>query len=262
MTRPMPTIFVSHGPPALSILDVPAATFLRGLGADLPRPEAILCVSAHWEAWRPMASGPAAPSTIHDFGGPPPLFSLRYPAPGDPGLAGRVVQLLKAGGMDAGVDRERGLDHGAWVPLRLIYPEADIPVVQLSIQTESDPAHHVALGRALAPLRGEGVLILGSGGATHNLPEIHGHRLDDPPVDYAEAFDAWLERAIGDGRTTTLLNYAAEGPHADRNHPWPAEHFLPLFVPLGAAGEGAAGRLLHRSFLYGLLSMAAYRWDG
>lgn len=262
MTQPMPTLFVSHGPPTLSILDAPAATFLKGLGAQLPRPRAILCISAHWEAWRPTVSGPAAPSTIHDFGGPPQLFNLRYPAPGDPALAGRVVELLKAGGLDAGIDPERGLDHGAWVPLRLIYPEAGIPVLQVSIQTETDPAHHFALGRALAPLRKEGVLILGSGGATHNLPEIQGHRMTGPPVDYAEAFDAWLEAVIRDGQTESLLNYEAEGPFAARNHPWPAEHFLPLFAPLGAAGEGVAGRPLHRSFMYGLLSMAAYRWDG
>ncbi len=261
MTPTMPTIFVSHGPPALSVLDVPAATFLKGLGAGIPRPSAVLCVSAHWEAWRPTLSGMDPPSTIHDFGGPPALFRFRYPAPGDPELARKAAALLNEAGLETGIDPERGLDHGAWVPMGLIYPAADIPVVQLSIQTEIDADHHFALGRALTPLRNDGVLILGSGGATHNLPEIHGHRLDDAPEEYAMAFDGWLDAAITGGRTDDLLHYKTEGPSADRNHPWPAEHFLPLFVPLGAAGHGARGRLLHRSFLYGVLSMAAYRWD-
>jgi 4,5-DOPA dioxygenase extradiol len=262
MTHPMPTLFISHGPPTLSLLETPAAMFLKGLGARLPRPEAILCISAHWEAWRPTLSGPAAPSTLHDFGGPPQLFDLHYPAPGNPGLAERVMGRLEENGMACGIDPERGLDHGAWVPLRLIYPDADIPVLQLSIQTDLGPDHHLALGRALAPLRREGVLIMGSGGATHNLPEIHGRGMTDPPVDYAGAFDDWLATCIGEGRTSELLNYKREGPSAERNHPWPAEHFLPLFVPLGAAGEGVPGRVLHRSFMYGLLSMAAYRWEG
>jgi 4,5-DOPA dioxygenase extradiol len=143
----------------------------------------------------------------------------------------------------------------------LMYPDATIPVVQLSVQTELDPKHHVDLGRALRPLREDGFLILGSGGATHNLPEIHKYSSDSPPTDYASAFDTWLEEVITQGREDALLNYKEEGPSASRNHPYPAEHFLPLFVPLGAAGPGAKGRLIHKAFMYGVLSMAAYAWD-
>jgi 4,5-DOPA dioxygenase extradiol len=163
--------------------------------------------------------------------------------------------------MDANTDASRGLDHGVWVPLIRMYPQADIPVAQISVQTELDPEHHLKLGRALESLRERGVLILGSGGATHNLPEIDQYRADSRPVAYALDFDTWLEEAILTGREDALLNYKEEGPSASRNHPYPAEHFLPLFVPLGAAGPGARGRLLHKSFMYGVLSMAAYAWD-
>jgi 4,5-DOPA dioxygenase extradiol len=143
----------------------------------------------------------------------------------------------------------------------LMYPEADIPVLQLSVQSELDPHHHLALGRALQPLRQEGVLILGSGGATHNLPEIHQYGVDSPPPDYAVAFDTWLEKAIIEGREDSLLNYKEHSPSAKQNHPYPAEHFLPLFVPLGAAWPHARARRLHKAFMYGVLSMAAYAWE-
>ena len=164
-------------------------------------------------------------------------------------------------GFDTHTDPSRGLDHGVWVPLILMYPEADIPVVQLSVQTELDPLHHLSVGRALQPLRERGVLILGSGGATHNLPEIHRYKAASLPPEYAVAFDNWLEEAVTQGREEALLNYREEGPSASRNHPYPAEHFMPLFVPLGAAGPGARGRACHKAFMYGVLSMAAYAWD-
>jgi 4,5-DOPA dioxygenase extradiol len=141
-----------------------------------------------------------------------------------------------------------------------MYPRADIPVVQLSVQTELDPEHHLALGRALRPLREDGVLIIGSGGACHNLPEITKYHVDSLPVDYAVEFDAWLEKAIGNANVEALVNYKTEGPHASLNHPYPAEHFLPLFVPLGAATTHARGRPIHKAFMYGILSMAAYIW--
>lgn len=262
MTSKLNTLFISHGPPGVALMDVPAARFLKALGAEIiSRPTAILCVSAHWESWRPMFSGAQTPVTIHDFGGPPPLFNLRYPAPGAPWLAEKAAALLNDSSISASVDMERGLDHGAWIPLSLMYPDADIPVVQLSIQTELDLEHHVALGQTLAPLREDGVLIMGSGGATHNLPEVSEFNRDDPQADYASAFDDWLAAAVTDGKTAALLDYKNQAPSPERNHPWPAEHFLPLFVPLGAAGHGISGRVLHRSFLYGVLSMAAFLWE-
>ena len=164
-TTALPTLFVSHGSPMLVFEDTPARSFMAGLASTLPRPKAILCVSAHWETDRPAVSGAAKPETIHDFSGfPEALYRLQYPAPGAPELAKRVAELIP----NMIIDKGQGLDHGAWNPLMLIYPEADIPVALLSILLAAGPAAHVALGRKLAPLR-EGVLILATGGAVHNL---------------------------------------------------------------------------------------------
>jgi len=257
----IPAIFVSHGMPAIVLAShEPTHQFLKTLGASFEQPEAVACVSAHWEAVRPMVTGSARPETIHDFGGPPSLFEKHYPVNGAPEMAEEVIRLLKQAGFDPGTDPTRGLDHGAWVPLLLMYPDAHIPVVQLSIQTELDPNHHLALGRALAPLRERGVLIMRSGGATHNLPEIDRYRIHSEPPDYALAFDRWLEESITNGREDLLVAYQEEGPFASRNHPFPAEHFLPIFVPLGSATVGTRGRILYKAFMYGVLSMAAYAW--
>jgi 4,5-DOPA dioxygenase extradiol len=257
----IPSIFVSHGMPAIVVQHGPTHDFLKGLGQMFDRPKGIICISAHWEASWPMLSDTEMPQTIHDFSGPPVLFEKYYPAPGDPSLAGEAAGLLRRAGLDARTDPMRGLDHGAWVPLMLMYPEADIPVIQLSVQTELDPQHHLNLGRALRPLREKGALIMGSGGATHNLPDIQKYKVDSEPPDYAVAFDVWLKEVITKGKQEALIDYQQEGPSASRNHPYPAEHFLPLFVPLGAASGGAKGRLLHQVFMYGVLSMAAYAWD-
>jgi 4,5-DOPA dioxygenase extradiol len=257
----MPTVFVSHGAPTLFIEPGPTHEFLRGLGDILPVPAAVLCVSAHWEAVTPSLTEARKPATIHDFYGfPEELYHVRYPAPGSPELAGRSAELLAASGIAARLDPARGLDHGAWVPMGLAYPKADVPVVQLSVQSDLGPAHHLALGRALAPLRDEGVLILGSGGATHNLREMFFHAKDDPAQEYAAEFDQWLAEAVTQGRQKAMVAYRTEGPEGRRNHPT-AEHYLPILVPAGAAGPGTGGRVLHRSFTYGILSMAAYAWD-
>jgi len=258
----MPSVFVSHGAPTLYLEASPTHEFLRTLGDLLPRPSAVLCVSAHWEASGPTLNAVQAPATIHDFYGfPEELYHVRYPVSGSPELAARAAELLAAGGIAARLDRERGLDHGAWVPMALAYPRADVPVVQLSVQTDLGPEHHLALGRALAPLREEGVLILGSGGATHNLREMFSHAEDDPAEGYAADFDRWLADAVTQGRTEALVAYRSEGPEGRRNHPT-AEHYLPLLVPAGAAGPDGTGRgrVLHQAFAYGVLSMAAFLW--
>ena len=254
----LPSLFVSHGAPTLLTDPCPARDFLAGLGPALPRPRAILCVSAHWTTADPRLTGSPSPGVIHDFHGfPDGLYALDYPAPGDPGLAGRVAGLLD--GLGPAVDPERGLDHGAWVPLRLIYPEADLPVVQLSVSPARGPAWHVALGRRLRPLRAEGVLVLASGGATHNLRDFARHALDAPPQAYAREFADWLTAAVEAGDEDALADVWNRAPQAARNHPTP-EHLLPFHVALGAGG-GNAGRLLHDSFTFGVLSMAAYAWD-
>jgi len=258
----MPTVFVSHGMPTIVETPVPTRRFLQDLGKTIPLPKAVLCISAHFEAWLPLVTGTPHPETIHDFYGFPAfMYEKRYPAPGDPDMAKEVLALLTAAGVDGRLDPDRGLDHGAWVPLMLAYPAATIPVVQLSVLTEKTPRYHWQMGRALAPLRRRGVLIFASGGATHNLPEIRGRRMDAPPTDYALAFDAWLEAHLCAGDVEALLDYENRAPEARRNHPYPAEHFLPLFVALGAAAEGAGARRLHSAFLYAVLSMAAYVWD-
>ena len=257
----LPGVFVSHGAPSLLLDDTPTRSFLAGLGASIGRPRGIVCVSAHWEASRPTVTASASPATLCDFYGfPAALYAMRYPAPGDPALARRVASLLAAAGLDAEEDPSRGFDHGAWVPLTLMYPGADVPVVQLSVQSALGAAHHLEMGRALAPLRDEGVLVLGSGGATHDLRGFFGHALDDAPEDYAREFDGWLRDAVVRGDDAALAAWAERAPHARRNHPT-AEHFLPLLVPAGSAGRGARGRVLHAAFEFGVLSMAAFAWD-
>jgi 4,5-DOPA dioxygenase extradiol len=166
--RPLPVLFLGHGSPMNAIEDNAWSRAWRALGARLPRPRAVLCVSAHWETPGPWLTGADAPTTIHDFGGfPQALFDVRYPAPGDPALARRVIELL--GDASARIDPDRGLDHGAWGVLRPMYPEADIPIVQLGIDSRRPGAWHVALARRLAPLRDEGVLVVASGDIVHNL---------------------------------------------------------------------------------------------
>ena len=254
----LPALFLSHGSPMLVFEDIPARHFIAGLGRQLQHPKAILCISAHWETERPTVSVAAAPETIHDFYGfPDELYRLHYPAPGAPTLARRVVELFEKAGIDSAIDGDRGLDHGAWNPLLLIYPQADVPVTQLSIQVQLGPAHHAKIGRALQPLRDEGVLVLASGGAVHNLRQFHIDR--EQPAPWAVSFDDWLADRIAAGDEEALLAYRQNRPDGALAHPR-AEHLLPLFVALGAGG-GVAGRPLHRSFAHGSLSMAAYAWD-
>ena len=249
----MPTIFVSHGAPTLILSDAPARAFLAGLGQQIPRPEGIVAVSAHWDTDVPAVSVVRRPDTIHDFYGfPEALYKLRYDAPGAPQLAEKVAKLT-----GAAHDHHRGLDHGAWVPAMLAWPEADIPIFQLSVQPNLSPAHHIALGRKLNPLRDEGVLVMGSGSAIHNLRALVRGDGPSEPEPWAQAFDDWLADTVEKGDEDALADYRARAPYAREAHPTD-EHFLPLHVAFGAAGEGAKGRALHRSFTLGNLSMAAY----
>jgi len=246
MNTTLPSLFVSHGSPMILVEPSPARSFLSGLGASLPRPKAILVVSAHWETEAPAVSVSPRPETIHDFGGfPAELYRFRYDAPGAPELAERVAALT---GADKVV---HGLDHGAWVPLLLGWPDADVPVTQLSIQPDQGPDHHYRLGQALAPLRDEGVLILASGALTHNLRAYF--RGGDGEAARSLAFADWMASAVENCRTDDLLAYRRRAPEAVHAHP-ADEHLLPLFVALGAGGRG---RVLHRS-LDGSLAMDGY----
>jgi 4,5-DOPA dioxygenase extradiol len=254
-----PTIFVSHGSPMLALNDSPSRRFLQGLGRSLPRPTAIAVVSAHWETrGAPAVSLATQPETIHDFGGfPQALFDMQYPAPGAPAVAARAAALFAAAGIPAGASTTRGLDHGAWVPLTLMYPDADIPVMQISTVHGAGPALHQQLGAALQALREEGVLVLASGSLTHNLYEFRGQPVDAPAPAWVTGFESWMREKLAANDQDALIGYRHLAPMAEKNHPT-EEHLLPLYVAMGAAGPGAKAELLHTSFEHGVLAMDAW----
>ena len=273
----LPTLFLSHGSPMHAVESGVAGLAWQGLAQGLPRPRAVLMVSAHWETSTPMLTGGERPETIHDFGGfPQELYALRYPAPGSPGVAQQAATLLRQAGLPASVNGCRGFDHGAWVPLLRLYPRHDVPVVQLSVQPSLGPGHHLRVGEALAPLASDGVLVIGSGHVTHNLRDWmtqgrapgagDGGRAAKPgavgvaPLPYVVEFSDWLEDRLTHDDREAVLDYRERGPSAARAHPT-EEHFLPLFVAWGAAGEGARARRVHRSIDAAALSMDAYRFD-
>lgn len=256
-----PVLFLSHGSPMTAVMDTPARRFLETLGGLVPRPKAILVASAHWEEAAPALSAPAVNETIYDFYGfPKPLYELTYPAPPAPALAARAAELLRATGLTAAVEHERGLDHGAWVPLLLGWPAHDIPVAQISIQTRLGTRHHLALGAALAPLRDEDVLIIGSGSFTHDLRRFRGAALDAPETPDVTAFSEWMDAKIMAGDFAALADYRTLAPFAKDEHPT-EEHLLPLYVALGAAGIGAKVERIHRSVEFGFLRMDAYQFS-
>ncbi|MEO8485955.1 MAG: class III extradiol ring-cleavage dioxygenase [Betaproteobacteria bacterium] len=254
----LPTLFLSHGSPMRAVEPGEAGAAWAELARKLPRPRAVLMVSAHWETGVPMVTANAKSGTIHDFGGfPDALYRIRYPAPGAPDVATRVVELLKAGGFAAGVDGCRGLDHGAWVPMSHMYPKHDVPVVQLAVQPGRDTAHHLAMGRALAPLAKEGVLVVGSGHVTHNLRDWMTGRGDVEAMRYAATFADWLAGTLAKRDDEALLAYREQGPGGARAHP-SEEHFLPIYVAWGAAGPDAVAERFYHGFDGPALSMDAY----
>lgn len=246
----------------LSVEDGPAHRYLKSWGSHNPRPAAILVVSAHWEnAGGPLVGLAEKPDTIHDFGGfPRELYEMKYPAHGSPVLAKQSVQLLNDAGFSARTSNTRGLDHGVWVPLSLMYPQADIPVFQVSLIRDGSTAEHYRMGVALQPLQEQGVLVIGSGSVTHNLGEVMGHGQDEPAPHWVSDFEDWLANTIEAGRVDDLINYRKMAPHAARNHPT-EEHFLPLLVALGAGGSGAVACRVHASRTYGMLTMDAYTFS-
>ncbi|MGN2246824.1 4,5-DOPA dioxygenase extradiol [Frateuria sp. GZRR35] len=235
MTR-LPTLFLGHGNPMNALHDNPWTQAWAALGQRLPRPRGVLSVSAHWYVPETAVTAMAAPRTIHDFGGfPRELFEVQYPAPGDPDLARRVAELLQP--LEVRADLSWGLDHGSWSVLRHVFPAADIPVVQLSIDESQPPAFHYGLGQLLRPLRDEGILLVGSGDVVHNLHAYAWGRHPVEPFDWALRFEALARELMQRGEHQPLLDYESLGRDAELSVPTP-DHFLPLLYVLGASAPG------------------------
>ncbi len=256
----MTTLFISHGAPTLATEPGATGSLLTQLTASIPRPAAILVVSAHWDTPQPRLSTATRPQTIHDFSGfPLALYKLQYPAPGAPELAEKTAALLDQAGFSPELDATRGLDHGAWVPLRLMYPDADIPVTQLSIQGTAGPSAHLDMGHAIAGLQQDNVLILCSGAVTHNLRHFFTSERDAEVLDYVTEFADWLGRRIAAADHAALLDYR-NSSYGRQAHP-SEDHILPLFVALGA-GEGKPVTRYQPENTYGILAMDVYHWSG
>lgn len=255
----LPSLFVSHGSPMLALDAGATGRAWAQLAAELPKPRAVIVASAHWLTREAAVSTSRHPATIHDFHGfPEPLFAIQYRPPGAPELAGEAAALLADAGFTPGVAPERGLDHGAWVPLKNMYPHADVPAFQLAIQPQAGPEHHWRLGRALASLREQGVLIIGSGSITHNLRELEWDVPEGVAInEYVPAFQHWVYEKLLAGDRAALFDYRRQAPGAQRAHPTD-EHYLPLYVALGAGGDSPRAERRFTSLTHGGLAMDVY----
>ncbi|WP_339501078.1 class III extradiol ring-cleavage dioxygenase [Pseudomonas silesiensis] len=252
-----PSLYISHGSPMLALEPGASGPALARLAAELPKPKAIVIVSAHWESNELLVSGNPKPDTWHDFGGfPQALFEVQYPAPGDPHLATEVVERLENARLPARIDPKRPFDHGAWVPLSLMYPQADIPIVQVSLPTHGGPALQTRVGQALAGLREHGVLLIGSGSITHNLRELDWHAGPESVEPWAREFRDWMVEKLEAQDEVALHDYRRQAPNAVRNHP-SDEHLLPLYFARGAGGKFSVS---HTGFTLGALGMDIYRF--
>jgi len=237
------------------------AAALKRFGDSHGDLRAILVVSAHWQTTGPLriTAWEHAP-LVYDFGGfPDELYRIQYPAPGDPVLAGRIAEHLRAAGHDTALETSRGLDHGAWVPLLLAWPEARIPVIQLSLP-DAPPSVLLRLGESLRPLRGDGILVVGSGVIVHNLRHLQIWNKEAPAEPWAAEFDEWVARHVESGNTAELAAYRSRGPNAILAAPTP-EHFDPLFITLGAAAPGERVQSIFEGFQYGTLSMRSFAFE-
>lgn len=253
------SLFISHGAPTFALEPGLAGPALTRLGQQMPRPVAVLVVSPHWMTRELQVGMTPEPATIHDFRGfEQALYELQYPAPGHPPLAREALDQLQRCGWQPVANPDRGLDHGAWVPMRHLYPDASVPVFQVSLPASLDSQSAWQLGRDLAPLQEAGVLIIGSGSLTHNLYEVRWR--DRNGETYARDFSHWVREAVLTGNHRRLINTLNEAPHAARAHPT-SEHFLPLLVAAGAAGEDASASLIEGGIEHGVLSMDGFHFQ-
>ena len=260
----MPTLFISHGGPNIITDPSEARDYLESLSTRFEKPKAIVIASAHFEVDDVAAVvADPAPGMIYDFGGfAPELYQMVYPAPGEPELAERVATMLAQAGIKAGIAQKRGYDHGTWTPLKLAFPDADIPIVQVSIDPGQDAHYHYALGKALSPLREEGVLVIGSGHITHNLRAVFGvmrggAKPDPAMVEAVSSFTDWFADTFEKGDREAILDWKDVAPHAKENHPTD-EHLMPIFFAYGAAGEGAEAERVHASRQFGFFAFDSW----
>lgn len=253
-----PSLFVSHGTPMFALLPGELGPRLRELGRQLTDVRAVLVVSPHWQTRDVRITASVAPAAIHDFGGfPAALHQLNYAPPGAPEVSAEAARLLAQAGWPVALDSHRGLDHGAWVPLRHLLPEQNVPVLQVSMPCDLDAAGALRLGAALAPLRAQGVLVAGSGSLTHNLYEL---RRDVRDPQYAIRFAEWVGSAVIAGERDALRDYRQRAPYAERAHPT-EEHYLPLLVALGATDSRDVPQHIPGGITDGVLSMDSFLWD-
>ncbi len=253
-----PVFFISHGAPTFALEPGRLGPQLTTLGQQLSGVKAVLVVSPHWQTREVQVMTTAQPETVHDFGGfPRALYELQYPAAGHPQLASLAAEILKQAGWRVSLETKRGLDHGAWVPLRHLLPDAQVPVFQVSMPHTLTTAQALALGQALAPLREQGVMIMASGSMTHNLYEYRQGNV--PAADYAVEFTQWIRQAVNQNDAQSLVDYARLAPHAQRAHPTD-EHYLPLLVAMGAHAADEAYQLIDGGITNGILSMESYAW--
>lgn len=255
----IPSYFFAHGAPSIVLEQNSYTDFLKSFAANNPRPKAIVILSAHWEENVQAVSAVDTYSTIYDFGGfQDELYRMTYPAKGDRALAERIVSLFAKQGIASAVDEERGLDHGAWAVLRLLYPNVDIPVVALSVNRYLTNEQQYEIGKALAELREQDVLIIGSGGTVHNLRALNW-RTEGTDA-WAETFDNWLQEKLEKWDTKALFEYRSLAPYAGEAVPT-SEHFIPLLLAMGAGDSTREAKLLHRSYQYGNLSLSCWEFN-
>lgn len=262
MNPRLPSLFVPHGAPTFALRPGMAGEAIAAVARSLPQPRVIVVASAHWDTPAAAVGFAERPETIHDYYGfPEALYRLRYPATGCREAAEEIMSAMRSAGLPADSDAGRGLDHGAWIPLRMMFPDADIPVVPVSIQGHGGAQHAWKLGRSLAPLVDKGFLVIGSGNITHNLRDFRfGEPSGTETPAYVRRFAEWISDRVAAGDLAALLDYRRQAPDAVRAHPT-EEHLLPFFVALGAAGDTPAARRIHAGIDSGVLAMDAYSFE-